>query len=487
MTLDATGKLVRIGLPAALLLWLALASVFGEKVQVEEGLGWDGLDYAMMARRGPADVIGDFDPYRIQRVGPPAVVHLGAKLMRWPLTTARQLLVAFGVLHVVTFAGAIAVWWCLCRHLRLGPQGRVLCFAGLFLNYAVLKMTPFMPTLGDSTALVLGLLMLHLHLTERRSWLVVTAVVGAFTYPTLLPTAVLLLMMPPLAAPAPQSPRGDAWPAYLVAGGLALVALSFHATGGLASRDDLAKVRPGWAVPIAALVAVYLALALRPLLGARLALTTLRSVRLPWLALGALLLLATRALVLAASNPELPPKLTAGGYANGVLHTALVAPLGGLVAHAVYFGPLVLVAAWRWREVCAVLRERPGLHALALVTVVLSVSTESRQLITWWPVIVTATCLALERRPLSWRATGAIVFLSLVASRCWLPLNHGPLTGDPLKFPDQWHFMTQGPWMTTTSLCINALACAAVAGVLAATGELRPHQEEAPRPDGAGP
>lgn len=461
-------------LPVAFLAWVALASVFGEKVPERDGLGWDGADYAAMASLGPLELVGKVDTYRAQRLAPPTIVHLGATLVGWPLEEPRQLVLAFAAYQVALLACGVAVWWRLCRHLRLSPQGSVLCFAGLFLGYATLKLTPLSTTITDPSALVLGLLMVHLHLTRRPGWLALTTAVGAFTFPTLLASGLILLLVPPSTASPPPAPtRADAWPAFAVGGVVVLACLAVHATG-FGSRADVTPAPATWlAVTFAALGGVYLVVALRPLLGARLILSTARTIPPQSAAWAGLVLLVVPSLLLAAADTQVRSKQPTGIYFGNTLQTVLVAPLGGLVCTAAYFGPLVLIAAARWREVCAALRQRPGLHALAAAFVVFSVGMESRQLISGWPVFVVAVCLVLDRRPLSWPATLGLVLVSVAASRCWLPINHGPLTGDHLQFPDQWYFMMQGPWMTTTSFWLNVAACVVVAALVAPTGAFR--------------
>jgi hypothetical protein len=132
----------------------------------------------------------------------------------------------------------------------------------------------------------------------------------------------------------------------------------------------------------------------------------------------------------------------------------------------VYFGPFVLVAALRWRDVCAVLREHPGLHALTALYLVLGIGTQSRQFINAWPLVVVATCLALGRAALSRGAVITIVVASLVASRFWLPLNHGPWRGTR-EFPAQWYFMSQGPYMSPTMYGAFLGACLVLLAVVA--------------------
>lgn len=66
----------------------------------------------------------------------------------------------------------------------------------------------------------------------------------------------------------------------------------------------------------------------------------------------------------------------------------------------------------------------------------------------------------LNRKAVSWYFTNAFIFLSLVVSKVWLPINHGSWPADQgaavtLAFPMQWYFMNYGPWMSQQMYLVN--------------------------------
>jgi len=155
-------------------------------------------------------------------------------------------------------------------------------------------------------------------------------------------------------------------------------------------------------------------------------------------------------------------------YLCTILVSSMAKPGISLVAHAVYFGPVVLASVLLWPRVCERIQgEGLGMVVLAWAAVVLSIASESRQLVSFLPLIAAFTVRAMEEisRP-RWHD---LVFLgaAVVASKCWLPLNHGPTTGNLLEFPDQFYFMNQGPWMSDGMYQMQGAIVAALAAVLA--------------------
>lgn len=438
--------LAEVSLAGVLLLWCGLAGVFGEKVQANAGLGWDGREYADWSAREPRTLVGQLDSYYVQRVGPSIAVHCGAAALGWRLDSARSVILAFTAFDLLMIAASLATWWLLSA--GWSPPLRVLSFAGLFVNYAVLKMTPYYPVLCDTAAFTLGLLVVWLHLRGAWAGVLLVTALGAFVFPTLALSGAVLLALPARLerAEPPRSPWLERAPALVVALLLPLVGCVVHLRGLSPARPDQTPVTTAWLVPAALALGAYLYVALRPLISTS-ALTSLVRALCPRRVAVGVATLAVLTLVVRLVSAPRPAAYPAASFLLVLTQEALVAPLGFLVSHTAYFGPFVLLAALRWRDVTATLREHPGLHALASLYLLLGIGTQSRQFINAWPLIVVATCLTLARATVSWRTTITIAVASLVASRVWLPLNHGPWRGTR-EFPAQWYFMSQGPYMS---------------------------------------
>ena len=80
---------------------------------------------------------------------------------------------------------------------------------------------------------------------------------------------------------------------------------------------------------------------------------------------------------------------------------ALVKPGIFFVAHVVYFGPIVWEAVWLWSKVAQNVRSL-GLGAVlaAALAILMSITSESRHLIPFIPLLVAATAWAMDSEPL---------------------------------------------------------------------------------------
>ena len=70
--------------------------------------------------------------------------------------------------------------------------------------------------------------------------------------------------------------------------------------------------------------------------------------------------------------------------------------------------------------------------------------------------------------------------LALLGSKVWLTINCAPFTGDLWALPDQYLFMSHGPWISDTMYLVQGAAAAGAAALLyavcirpAAAGESR--------------
>jgi hypothetical protein len=140
-------------------------------------------------------------------------------------------------------------------------------------------------------------------------------------------------------------------------------------------------------------------------------------------------------------------------------------PLVFLVALVVYFGPVVGVVLLRWREVSGRLAGLgPGPALAAGLGIALSLNSQSRWVLVLVPLFVVGAVLAVDEVGISQR--GLIVFagLSLLFSKVWLWIPD--LTATNLEtWPNQWYFMSFGPWMSPLGYAIQGVF---VIGALAA-------------------
>jgi hypothetical protein len=338
-------------------------------------------------------------------------------------------------------------------------------------------LTFYDPVLIDTSAFVLGLVIVWAFLTRRRLFLAVVTLVSAFVWQEAFYVSLVLLAVPRDVTWKPDSPSTRRWAGGLAAlGAIALVPI-------LVAIDDeysgSVAFAPQWDGPVTigisiAIAAAWLAVGLFPVLSTVL---RARSVRIDWRAVGlavvvVTLTVATHAVLTRDPDPALeatrPQPWTSYVIAKVNLWTSIQKPGVFLVAHAAFFGPIVLLVVACWPRIVRRARDL-GLGAVAVLAVLVAVSlnSQSRHFIDMVPfaVVLAVAVVAPILRPWHVVTFGVV---AVAASKVWLPINDGPFpfpgTGYELQF--QRLFMNLGPWMSGDSYVIQG----SVLLVVAATG-----------------
>jgi len=228
-----------------------------------------------------------------------------------------------------------------------------------------------------------------------------------------------------------------------------------------------------------AFLAAWIFLAFRPLLEVLTVPNVLRSIDWRRLVVAVLLFVA-----LTWVHRELadPSYRTVSRTTYNTVLGGIVKPAGFVVAHAAFFGPAVPLLILTWRRAVTALKEF-GLGAVAMTAAFLfiAITCEARILMNEWPMFALLAAIVVDR--LQWRGRALAVFaaLTLVASRLWFPVYHGPYSGDWRAYPDQYYGMSLGLKMTVPSYLMMAT------GVLVCLAALWPltRSRKVPDPDDA--
>lgn len=458
----------------ALVLWSHLGD---ELIPVNDGTGYDGMVYAEMVRDPVGSFTGDlrghWDTHRAQRVLPSLVMWGMLK----PLglhTSTTAIVLGFQVLNYLLLAGSAGLWWLVARRVGLSRVAGWVGFVGLFVNYGIGKFAAYYPVLTDTAGFFLGTLLLWSLVARRHALMPLIAVLGAFTWPTVTYSALLLYTLSrPVTVPAPGS-AARWWSALVagVAGTAAAVAaweLSACERGCVSGAVRDAVWAPALPVGVA-LVGVFVLLAVQPLAERLTPKTVLRSVRWLRLLVSVAVVAAVGYVVGRIADPS--DHTLTRTLANTVLGGA-AKPAVFLVAHVAYVGPVLLLLVLTWRRgVRLAAAHGPGLLALLMAYVLLGVGSESRILVNQWPFLVFVAALVVD--DLGWSRGRAWMLgaLALMMSRVWLPVTQGPLTGRRDAYPDQLYGMSVGPRMTLPSYALLG-AMAVVGGAVVAWLTLR--------------
>ncbi len=319
-----------------------------------------------------------------------------------------------------------------------------------------------------------GLFLLSFYLANRPVLLTLTAVVGAFAWPTILPAAIPLILFGKqgqvTAAPDGQ-PGGPRW---LV---LALAALPALAWAVLCQRLHADRLHPGSAYgqsiaevdqPIYEVVRLSIALAalfiffyIRRLIDARplyrfsfYCQTLLR----PRTLLALIAILVVHGTVWRVGKGS---GITVFGTLNAFTFTSTAKPAISLLAHVLFFGPIVIVMALRWRQVCTLFHQQGmGVTLTTLLALTVAIGSESRQSFTFAAILLPFGIKLVDDLRLPRPTLLALAAVSLFYSKLWLTIDGG-LRGKSQEFPTQSLFLTGGPWMSPMMYLIQA-ACVVV-------------------------
>lgn len=467
------------GILAVVILAIVLLNqVWGEKVEREDGLGWDGIAYARIARDLPSMVRGGLNPYYAQRFLPSAVVHVSLGLCGAEMTT-RNIILAFTVLNTACMILSLWVWAQIASDLVLGITGRCLSLLALFTNFFFLKFSAYYPVLTDDAAFLIGLLQFLFYLKDRTWGLLVTSALGAFVWPTALPVGLILAIFPREEGPERATTRTSV---RMAVGLSALISVGYVAALAYAAYEWHLRGRVGWIpsipaepvlglLPLAAGIVVTIILAgLIQLLNERRfysILALLKSVdgRNTLLALGVFLLV--KAIQQSLLFPDAAAEHTLGFKITSFAKVASLKPGLSLPGQLAYWGPPFILLILYWKTVARSVQHMGiGMTLVAAAGLLLAVDPEARHVLSIYPMVALVGIKAIESRIPARPLLGFLAPVSFLASLSWFRINTGPFTDNPMAFPDQRLFMSLGPWMTTSSYILRLAAAVSLAGIL---------------------
>ncbi len=438
-------------------------------IPVADHLGWDGNRYGKWVKELTLDSLpGGFNSYEVNRFLPSLVVRW--TLLALHLELSNENIVTTFRIGNLLMAVIMVILWCRSADLiGIRPTGKWLGFIGLVINHATLKAGFFYPVLTDSFAMALGTACLFFYLSRRGSALLVTTLIGSFVWPTILPFGFLMLAFPrPVETPS-QNP---AWPAPWIAAagaGATLVMIGWVVASGFRLRSTTVDLWLSFSYLSAAIVAIYLFFGVRHLTNSQaiwrdLRPTSLMKRRWLWIAL----LLPIIVGLIKWSLVSAPARINGKRIFFEILYTSITEPGIFLLAHVLYFGPIIILTVLLWPRVASsLISNGTGLALCCILALLIGAGSESRKWINFFPVIVLATTHAAQS--LNWTRWRLALFagLSLLLSKVWMPMAQDvslPVVGEV-----SWRTLyssSRGPWIDHDLYLGQAVVVAAVAGAI---------------------
>jgi hypothetical protein len=451
--------------------------IWGEKVEVNGGLFYDGVTYAAWARDLSGTVFNQgLDPYLVQRFLPSAMVHVSLSLCRAEMTDA-NIVTAFIIMNIAAELMALWIWSRIAIELNLGVYGRCLSLAGIFMNFYFLKNRPYCPVMTDDVAFLIGLLQFLFFLRGKTAGLLLTTAVGAFVWPTALAVGTVLAVFSKTSEVEPLATRFSLRASVTLAAAVSVCFLLVfvvqlsrgHLVVHFEGAQPLLEV-----LPLSVVLAVATILAgLIPLLNDRRLFSLpllLESLNLRNTMLAGGVALAIKVLQSCLINPG----AEGFGLKQRVAFTvvsAVAKPGISLLGLLVFWGPVLSLIVLYWKTVCgSIHRMGIGLTLVATGGFLLAVCTEPRGSLNVIPMVILVGVKAIEHQVPARLLCWILVPVSLFASRFWFQINvpgrpFGPFV-QLVDFPAQRYFMSLGPWMSTPSYLLQLPLAIALAVVL---------------------
>ncbi|HEY3093437.1 MAG TPA: hypothetical protein VGJ52_10085 [Vicinamibacterales bacterium] len=448
------------------LLFLCTCFVVRDTIPAASGTGYDGGRYAAWAKTLGIDALIDsaatrwqpsppgaerpLDTYYARRILPSLVVHYLLAGTGVESSTANVIL-AFTVLNIALLVVTVVCWLKAADELHVGRNGKWIAVIGLVVSYGNLKMPLYYPTLTDTSALAAGAAAMLFYVQRRTVALWLMAFAGGFIWPTFTYFGCLLLAFPRTDSGLDVPARRGVAVAFAL--GIAIgvvVAIELLFRTGYELRNTpvhpIARLRNVSAI----VVGVYLFFGARALLDSRALWESLQPrvlVTSSRFLMAVLLLVSTEAVVRVVA--PLPPEITLREALSNYAISAVFQPFTFFVAHVLYFGPVVIFALFAWPEIAARVRQLgPGAIAYVLAALLMSIGSESRQLINALPFVFLVLAPSLEHVVSSWPRATAFAAVTFLCSKAWLPMDR--TLSLPYLGAVDWrafYVSSRGPWI----------------------------------------
>jgi hypothetical protein len=442
--------------------------LLGERIGVNQGQGWDGMGYTSWAQDFSRHVLTEgVTHYYSQRLLPSGIVGVGLHATG-AAPTVPNVILGFQILDSLALIAAAVIWTRIAAALQWRRLATWVGFGGLFLSFACARHALFYPTLTDSSALLLGMLMTWGYVANHASALWVTAAVGMFTWPAIVPHAVLMLLVPRAREPVPSGELSASRARWLGIGCGVLAAIGYTLLSLHYYRSPLPAVGfdkfVKWirsdllilTIPLTAAllgIGTYVVFSQRSTWNVKHVWRDQKWQRRALVIVGVAGLLVVRGWWIhrVGTRGDGP---TLSEFVCQQALEALRGPLWGPVHHVVYFGPIIVVALLAWRRISTTAAAwGPAATVTLAVLLAFAPSSESRQWIHLFPFLVAVTVTGTQER---WTPRAAIVFLAcaLAWSKLWLHIGYDA-PGNWLVFPTQKYFMHLGPWASDTMYLVH--------------------------------
>ncbi len=448
------------------LLILILYSVgyyfFGERIQVENGFGWDGTTYAAYAQNFWHELQYTQDLYHINRTLPSFVIYYALNFFHLNAQSPRVIVNAFTILNSFCFIGAGYLWFKIAQFKKFDISVYAIGFMSLFINYLYLKHNYYDPVLTDSTAVFLGMLSLSLYVRKQYFLLALSMIPAYFTWPiSIVLLCPLLLFTEPLEISSEINRTERYSNIFLMIIFIYICIKLTYKMGNaqiVGNSIDISYPLLPYSILIASLFIYWVLLNSRVLVTFKQILKINYKTAIYFLFAFSICTTLYQWLESQIINfASVKMYFTIFDLFTISVLGAIARPGLFIVAHLAFWGPaLVLIALLLKNILKESLHESYGMMLFVVATAFLALNSQTRQLDFNFPFMVYLLCLTLRKIPISKTALFYYFSTGLVVSKVYYYINQTPLVGDILKFPYQRFMMNSGTYMCWRGYIINS-------------------------------
>lgn len=441
--------------PILILAYCFLYWCVGERLPVNDGLGWDGIVYGAYAQNFGEHLrsVG-IDDYHINRLLPSLLVYSLSHLINYPLATPARIFNLFVLYNSILLTVAGFLWVLIARRAKFLPLTFWLGFVCLFVNYACLKQYQYASIQTDVTAFFFGTLCLYLYVAKRPLLILFTSFIASFAWPLVMYLAWLWLLNKEYYSSNLQSLRLDKQCAY-VAFILFLFGVIYfnliHPHPLINGAAQISKLALPLSTLLAGLYVFYVAKYCQvatyfTLIAAKEKFYDYVRYLCYYLFF---LLLYFLCIYLIKHIYGVNNSFGLHSFFATMFVTPVAKPGIFLIAHLVFFGPAItMLLFFRKSIISSALENGFGIYGLIIVTFVMALNSESRLITFTYPLLIFVLCKSLSKVKMTPSFLLCFTLLSLVVSKIYIVINTVPLEGSLLEFPFQRLFMNFGPWMS---------------------------------------
>ncbi|MBL8005888.1 MAG: hypothetical protein JNJ56_00025 [Ignavibacteria bacterium] len=431
----------------------------GSVINAGNGFGYDGAWYAAITKNFLEMVSnGELSLYRIQRILPSAAVKILMTLLQIPVEDY-FIIKSFQFYNLVLLSASSVIWIKISELYNLSLKNIWFGFILGFINYGIFLMPFFYPVLTDITAFFLGFCLYYFYLRDNLIAKIIVTFLGAFTWPLLLFTGILLIIFPvTFRIKTENLQTGDHRSAKLIICLLSAVPFLIQALITLNQYFSGMKIKTIFTQPVKPLMYFssvlnffILVLFFYIILPGKISVVfspvilkkIIKQFRLKDVISALAIILFTQLLYRILGNPAVESETDAGSIFYYMSVYSITKPLVYIVTSISYFGPVFMLCFILLKEYRIILLNSGiGIYITFIVSFLILLVTEARLITSFFPVILVLTVLVVKKLNFRRSLFVIISIFSLILSKIYIPMNNVPdLSSDRYSFTNQLYFM----------------------------------------------